>query len=287
MCALIYVPSLQCSRRKRINGKYYFKIADETGFSFLNDNIPKKLYCDPIQEISYPAILPNEIMAITDPIDALKTTLKSTEFPELTKFINTLEAIGIPVDAIGLFGSVMLGFTDKPVNDFDLVIYGHHNRRRYLDSFDDLIYKYCYERIPEIEIRKSARSVGLKNMPIGYNRAYSISLNRHSYSLKYNECYFSVKFAYDLSETCQSERLRPAQEVYLRGVVSNDDGVYCLPYRFEVYADGRHYEIYTYSFSFFCAAFKGTKVEVLGCLRKHPCRSIDRFIGKPQHHRAK
>jgi len=282
-CCLVYVPTNLPSIRENKGGKKYLKIPDETGFTLLRSNLPSKLYTDPLTQDTYPAIPSNEVVHKLDPIDRLEDILARNDFPLLTNVINFFEEHGIERRFIGLFGSVMLNFKQKKLNDIDLILYGIKNHQKYIQLRKEMISKYGYTEVPYSETERIAAQPAMANAPIGFELILPIISNRESTGLIKNNDRLSIKFSYLPEETRPVLRFPPLEETRMEGEVVDDTEAFFLPYTYKVSANGRVYTIQTLNFAYFSAAFAGQKVSIFGTLRNNSERDLI-TLSKPYHY---
>jgi len=137
-----FIPSQQGTRRdsKRAYGKIY-SFSDR--FKFLEQNMPELIVHDPVFDETLCEVPHHMIERRYDPIEKLGLLRTSKKLNTLEQKVVQLaeelkEAAGIPWNAIGISGSVLVELASEK-SDVDPVIYGAENCRRAYEALETLL----------------------------------------------------------------------------------------------------------------------------------------------------
>lgn len=111
---------------------YSSKVVSST-FSYLKEKYPQYLFYSPVNSITFSAVPHSEIKEYYKPEQKLGEMIeRGSELDKLQeKAIGLAEYLsaesGVPIDKIGVTGSILLGIQNVSISDIDLTIYGRHN----------------------------------------------------------------------------------------------------------------------------------------------------------------
>lgn len=285
---LRYVPDPRGTRER--GGRKYSRVYDlEETDRFLSDNHPR--YLNPIEDRGLTLqSIPNEKIARTyRPRKGLHEILADPKpGPEkiVAKFASTLSRSGVPLESLGVSGSVLIGLS-TPSSDVDLIAYGLDAGRkvyealRYLRQSADWVNPYDAETVEEVtRSRWGDTSLDLEGLG-------TIETRKVLHGLVDGTDYF-VRLVRGPDEFEKEVSSRPLGKVRLRATVKDDRFSIYTPCTYEI--DNCSYlgspawpepsELVSFRGKFTEQAKEGEMVEVKGTLEEvdYADRTVHRVI---------
>ncbi len=124
---------------------------------------------DPMYNASVPLIREEDMVLYITPRDALARLVGRDYYQTLQSVLQDilldLRGIGIPLDHVGVTGSLAAGIASEGVSDVDLVVYGSDNAVTLLNHFGKIV-------TPLEEVRDDVGGFRAKRLYVGWRRGF-------------------------------------------------------------------------------------------------------------------
>ncbi|MBU7014743.1 MAG: hypothetical protein HXS52_06120 [Theionarchaea archaeon] len=123
-----YIPTADGEREKA--GRSYQKVYElEERFRILRERFPHYVYFDPVFNRELQGVSLSDISRVYKPEEKLREILENTREGTEKKVRSLVEVLGIPMEKIGVSGSILVGL-DTQDSDLDIMVYGEKYCRK-------------------------------------------------------------------------------------------------------------------------------------------------------------
>lgn len=137
ICDLEYAPEAHFKsdnpKAPRVGG--FYKFYEDESWRFLNEQFPKYFLLHKPLDMKVIGVPRQDIMEVRQPQEALRRLLEKPPEDELLKALHevleaTVYPLKLPMNEVGVFGSLLHGFYNPKYSDIDLIIYGRDNLKQ-------------------------------------------------------------------------------------------------------------------------------------------------------------
>ncbi len=260
-----YVADENGDRYSKFLRKSFRRDIDEFGDSWLSTTKPNYLKETPLGKM---ILVPTEdIIQVFDPFELSKETKTEIAQTDFQKISNAIEAVGIPKEDIGVYGSYLTGFQNS-ASDIDVVIRGINNMTLAKENISKIRKTLCAKEY--LDDKKVIATV--EKYRSTYNpekNDFSPRLFRRWSTLRLSSLIIKLMFMYKPDEV--PKNLLPTElteDVCVEGIVTNDEGTCFMPRHFTIRGEEKEYTVITYFYHFYFAVRNNDKVKVYGSLSK-------------------
>lgn len=244
--------------------------------------IHPEYFCKSSSGDEFVGVLVSDIDTHYKPREKLKELLKLKKSKNTTWFrcIKAMNKLGISVNDIGLFGSILVGL-ERDISDTDILVYGKRNLLKLRKNIDKFLE---YSKLKTAEVKDTEKWINsiaqIHQLSLEELREYK---KRQWNTLTSGRDMIEIHFAHKDSEIPENPITSTVvKETGIKGRVVDAIESNFFPRRIKVEVDNKVIDVITYFWIFNSCVRKDEEVEIIGNLRKDKDRTYI-TLDKPHH----